>query len=31
MYRLTSKGVAELAGGRERWQRYVRAMQAVVA
>ena len=31
VYRLTRKGSAELASERDRWRRYVRAMQAVVA
>jgi PadR family transcriptional regulator len=31
VYRLTRKGASELASERDRWQRYVRAMDAVVA
>ncbi|HET7743419.1 MAG TPA: helix-turn-helix transcriptional regulator [Gaiellaceae bacterium] len=31
VYRLTKKGTTALASERDRWQRYVRAMQAVVA
>jgi PadR family transcriptional regulator PadR len=31
VYRLTRKGVAELSLERDRWERYVRAMQAVLA
>jgi transcriptional regulator len=31
VYRLTRRGTAELAQERERWRRYVRAMEAVVA
>ena len=31
MYRLTKRGASELARERDRWQRYVRAVEAVVA
>ena len=31
VYRLTARGRRELAGERERWRRYVRAMDSVVA